>query len=198
MARLEFHPDVLPIVRELDEHRTRYVALCRSLSNAELSSPVPLSTWIVRDFIAHLATIDPTVLAIFRSIKKGPGQVAEQSSDEPFDIDRWNNARVAERRTWSVDRTLEEAAMNRGAMREFLATLDGDDLQKPFPFGGDSKRPPMDITLIQYLRGWCKHDVMHAVDMMRALPDRRTPDLDEWFDDPVVAGYQRAMNGGHG
>jgi hypothetical protein len=30
--------------------------------------------------------------------------------------------------------------------------------------------------------------------MMRALPERRSPELDAWFDDPIIRGYQAAMN----
>jgi hypothetical protein len=35
---------------------------------------------------------------------------------------------------------------------------------------------------------------MHALDMSRALPELMSPDLDAWFADPVVQGYQRSMN----
>jgi hypothetical protein len=35
---------------------------------------------------------------------------------------------------------------------------------------------------------------MHALDMSRALPESMTPEVEAWFADPVVQGYQRAMN----
>ncbi len=194
MTPAEFHPDVAPAVRELDGHRTRFIELCRSLSEEELNRPVPHSTWIVRDFIAHLATIDPTVLTIFRRITARDAEGRQSDGSGHLDIDEWNDAQVAKRRDWPLEDVLAEAATNRVEMRDFLATLTAEDLARPFPFEGDGKRPPADITLLQYLRGWCKHDVMHAVDMARALPERMTPDLETWFDDRVVTGYQEAMN----
>lgn len=194
MGTETYHPDVQRVVDELNSHRQRFVELCRSLSAEELAKPVPQSTWIVRDFIAHLATIDPTVAVIFRNIRDGTNERMPTSGGERFDIDRWNDAQVEARRDWPLEEVLEEAAKNREELLTVLASLTDEDLGKPFPFEGDSKRPPADITLLQYLRGWCKHDVMHAVDMLRALPERRTPEVEAWFDDRVVQGYQKAMN----
>jgi len=75
-----------------------------------------------------------------------------------------------------------------------MARLDAETLARSLDFGGDGKRPPAKVRLLDYLRGWCKHDPMHAVDMMRAMPGRMTPILEQWFADPIVARYQSAMN----
>lgn len=185
------------VIRELDDHRSRFVDLCRSLDEAELQRPVPGSQWQVRDFIAHLATIDPPVMAMLSRLTRKPS-VADDPRDTtdgaPANIDHWNDDQVRVRRSWSLDDVLAEATRNRDHMRAFLATLDADDLQRPFDFRGDSKRPAATFPLGKYLRGWCKHDAMHAVDMLRALPEHVTPERQRWVDLPAVHAYQEAMN----
>lgn len=189
------NPDVEAVLAELDGHRMQFTVLCRSLSEEELGRPVPGSTWLVRDFIAHLATIDGPVDEMFRTVHKGGDAGIRAGDGERFDVDRWNEARVQERRQLSVDEMLMEAATVRTQLRGTLASLTEEDITKTIKFQGDARRPPADIELRTYLRGWCKHDVMHAADMMRALPDRMTPRRDHWFDDPVVKAYLNAMNG---
>lgn len=190
----ELHPDVAAVLQELDLHRTRFIALARSLSRDELIRPVPNSSWVARDFVAHLATIDVPVMRWFVSIRDGKGSAATGDGGGPFEVDHWNDARVAERRELPLEDVIHEMQENRSRMREVLATFTQEHLDGPLDFAGDSKRGPSRITLRQYLQGWCKHDVMHAVDMMRAIPEKVDDSLRGWFEDPVVDGYQRAMN----
>jgi hypothetical protein len=186
--------DVETVLAELDGHRMQFIVLCRSLSDEQLGRPVPNSTWIVRDFIAHLGTIDGPVAEMFRSVHDGGDPGLRTTDGARFDVDRWNDARVLERREKTVDELLFEAATERTALRATLVALTAEDLAKSIKFAGDARRPPAEIPLGAYLRGWCKHDVMHAVDMARALPDAMGPRLEHWFDDPIVARYQQAMN----
>ena len=192
------HPDVAAVVEELDAHRTRYDAFCRSLSEEQLNRPVPQSTWIVRDFISHLATIDEPVGEMFRSMREGRDPGIRTADGVKWDVDRWNEDQVIPRRVQSVEEVLEEAATTRAELRKHLVAFTEDDLAKTLKFGGDDKRPPSAVELRAYIRGWCKHDPMHAVDMVRALPEVVTPELEAWFDDPVIRGYQSAMNQGGG
>lgn len=188
-------PDVESVLDELDGHRVRFTVLCRSLNDEELARPVPQSTWLVRDFIAHLATIDEPVMEMFRTIHEG-GEPGMRSHDgERFDVDSWNESRVQERRGLSVDALLLQAATVRTKLRSVLGTLTEADLDRTIKFAGDARRPAAAIPLRAYLRGWCKHDVMHALDMCRALPEKVSPRMQEWFDDPIVAMYQKQMNG---
>ena len=188
-------PDVEAILAELDGHRLRFTVLCRSLTSEELDRPVPQSSWIVRDFIAHLATIDAPVAGMFRTIHEGGDAGIRGNDGAPWDVDRWNEAQVQQRRGLTVDQLLFEAAEQRTALRNQLARLTEDDLDRTIKFGGDARRPPSEIALRSYLRGWCKHDVMHAVDMARAFPEKISARTAEWFADPVVAMYQKSMNG---
>lgn len=188
------HPTVSAVIDELEAHRTRFEDYCRSLSDDQLVRPVPRSTWLVRDFIAHLATIDEPVGEMFRTVHQGRDPGLRSADGARWEVDRWNEDRIQERRHMSVDELLDEAAQARTDLLGHLSALDDADLAKSLKFQGDARRPPAEWPLGAYLRGWCKHDPMHALDMSRALPEAMTPEVEAWFADPVVQGYQRAMN----
>ncbi|MBI2765358.1 MAG: maleylpyruvate isomerase N-terminal domain-containing protein [Chloroflexi bacterium] len=190
------NPDVEAVMHELDAHRARFEALCRSLTAEELARPVPQSTWLVRDFISHLGTIDGPVGEMFRTMHAGADPGIRDADGGKFDVDNWNERQVQERRSWDVEQLLEEAANMRAVLRGHMAALTETDIARTMKFGGDGKRPPGQVELRQYLRGWCKHDPMHALDMLRAMPERRSPEMEAWFDDPIIRGYQAAMNPG--
>jgi len=189
------HPEVEAILNEIETHRLHFTVLCRGLTMEELCRPVPNSSWQVRDFIAHLATIDGPVEQMFQAMHAGTqGSGASGSNGEKWDVDRYNNHQVEVRRDRTVNELLVEAAEKRTRLRSTLASLTAEDLEKTLHFGGDGKRPATDIRFGDYLKGWAKHDPMHAVDMMRAMPEKMSPRLEKWFDDPAVRGYQKAMN----
>ena len=187
-------PTVARVIDELAVHRERFENFCRSLSREELGRPVPESTWHVRDFITHLATIDGPVAEMFRAMHAGEDTGIRNADGGKWDVDDWNEQQVRQRRAWDIDQIFAEAAETRSALLTHLSSLTTADIAKKLKFGGDAKRPPSEVVLGQYLQGWCKHDPMHALDMSRALPGRITPDVQEWFDDPVVQMYQRMMN----
>lgn len=184
---------VQDVIDELDAHRARYEEFCRSLSKEELDCPVPQSTWLVRDFIAHLATIDGPVSEMFKSMHLGEDAGIRDADGGKFDIDDWNDRQVERRRMLSVEEVLAEAAAARADLKSHMVILTDEDLARTLKFGGDSKRPASEIPFGAYLRGWCKHDPMHAMDMSRGLPER-VAGLADWFDDPIIQGYQRSMN----
>lgn len=187
-------PTVARVLDELAMHRERFETFCRQLSNEELDRAVPQSTWLVRDFISHLATIDVPVAEMFRTMHAGGDPGIRNADGGEWDVDDWNEQQVQARRTWDIDQIFAEAEETRAELAKHLSALTTDDVAKKLKFGGDAKRPPAEVGLGQYLLGWCKHDPMHALDMSRALPDRVTADVQEWFNDPVVQGYQRMMN----
>ena len=186
-------PAVQQVIDELDEHRAKFEDFCLSLSAAELNREVPKSTWQVRDFIAHLATIDVPVGGMFRSMHSGEDPGIRNPDGGRFDVDDWNEIQVQGRRALTVEQVLAEAAKTRAELKQLMYVLTDEDLARPLKFGGDSKRGPSEIPFGSYLRGWCKHDPMHAMDMSRALPERQAA-LAPWFDDTVIQGYQAQMN----
>ena len=133
--------EVEDILAELDGHRMQFIVLCRSLNDEQLARPVPKSTWIVRDFIAHLGTIDGPVAQMFRSLHEGVDPGVRSGDGQRWDVDRWNESRIQERRTKSVDELLFEAAAERTALRAVLASLTKDDLRKTITSSGRCAPP---------------------------------------------------------
>jgi uncharacterized damage-inducible protein DinB len=185
------------LVNSISSHRQKFEAFCRSLSAEELDRPVPDTTWTVRDFISHLATLDPEIGRWLAGVKRGELDAAARGADgERFDIDKWNDAIVAERHDWTLDQIFEEAARNRAALIATLETLLDADIDQTVHFAGDNKRGPGDVPLKLFLFGWARHDPIHVADMLKALPERQgDAQLQAWLDDPAVKWYQDAMSG---
>ena len=175
------------------DHRRRFQAFCESLTEEQLDRPVPDSTWLVRDFAAHLDTLDPAMQQLFEATARDEKLNAPGGGD--FDVDAHNEPLVTARRDWPLARVFEEAAQNRAQLIEALRAITDEQTQNMMWFGGDAKRKAGSIPFGLFLAGWAWHDPIHLADMLRALPERATdPDVVAWLDHPFVKGYQTAMN----
>ena len=185
------------LTQQFRTNRTRFQAFCMSLSDEELERPVPDSTYRVKDFATHLATLDPQLVRWFEAVRDGQtNQPSESPDGSPFDVDKFNDRVVAERRDWSLDQIFDEAETNRKAMLEALQELDDEKIDQVVHFNGDNKRGPADISFKLFLFGLARHDPIHVADMLKALPERANdPELQAWLDDPAVTWYQNAMSG---
>jgi hypothetical protein len=185
------------LTQQFRTNRTRFQAFCMSLSDEELERPVPDSTYRVKDFATHLATLDPQLVRWFEAVRDGQtNQPSESPDGSPFDVDKFNDRVVAERRDWSLDQIFDEAETNRKAMLEALQELDDEKIDQVVHFNGDNKRGPADIPFKLFLAGFARHDPIHVADMLKALPERKAdPELQAWLDDPAVTWYQNAMSG---
>ncbi|MEX2238938.1 MAG: DinB family protein [Dehalococcoidia bacterium] len=172
---------VRKVVDELAGYREHFERLCRSLSHEELERMVPPDEeWTVKDYISHLATIDVSVNRWFRALAAGT-PVRPSSGGERFDVDAWNQKQVEARREFDVEAILAEGAKIRAEIIETMDTFTAETLAGDIYFPGDAKRPPMDLKFHAYLRGWAKHDPMHAADMLRALPERKEEEANAWL-----------------
>jgi len=185
------------LAQQFRSNRERFEAFCRSLTDEELERPVPNSTYRVKDFASHLATLDPELVRWFEGVREGRSDEPSRSADgSPFDVDTFNDALVAERRGWSLDQIFEEAAGNRKQLLSALEALDDEAIERTVHFPGDNKRPPADVPFKLFLFGLTRHDNIHAADMLKALPERLDDqELKVWLDDPAVKWYQNAMAG---
>ena len=185
------------LTQQFRTNRVRFEAFCRSLSDEELERRVPNSTYRVKDFATHLATLDPLTVRWFEAVREGKTeQPSEDEDGSPFDIDKFNDRVVAERRDWSLDQIFDEAETNRKQFLEALKELDDEKIEQVVHFNGDNKRPPADIPFKLFLVGLTRHDPVHVADMLKALPERAgDPELQAWLDDPAVKWYQNAMAG---
>lgn len=185
------------IIDSFQTNRRRFEAFCRSLSAEELARPVPDSSWQVKDFISHLATLDTEITRWFEAVMagdtKGPGQNPDGSK---FDVDEWNEAAITQRKSWTLDQIFEEAEPNREKMLQTLAKMTDENIEQVVHFSGDSKRDPADVPFKLFLHGLARHDPIHVADMLKALPERADdPEMKEWLDDRAVQWYQNAMSG---
>ena len=181
----------------IKNERRRFETFCRSLSDEELARPVPDSTWIVRDFIPHLGTLDTELIRWFEGVANGVPDAIERDADgRPFQLDNWNDSTVAERREWTLDKIFDEAAANRERLIVTLEKLTDEQTDSVTMMAGDSKRPPAEVPLKLFLAGWAHHDAVHVADMLKALPERADePEMRAWMDHPAVTWYQKTMAG---
>ncbi len=165
-----------PVVEEANENRRLYEAFCRSLSPRELESPIPATTWRVKDYVAHLASIDIYVADWFEHLADGKRFRARNDDGSSFNIDTWNESRITERIDAPLDDLFGEAARHRERLWNAVDRFSPQLLDEQFSFH-DS-----DITYIRYLQLWVAHDPAHSVDMLCGLsPERRDAALDGWL-----------------
>jgi hypothetical protein len=181
------------VIRQIIEHRAKFEAFCYSLTDEQLNRPVPESTWIVRDFAAHLATLDPAMAQLFQATARG--ETLRSPDGAPFDVDAHNEPLVQARRGWTMRRVFEEGAASRAELIEAMRSITDEQTKGMMYFSGDAKRSAGQIPFGLFLAGWAWHDPIHVADMLRALPERQQdPEIVAWLDSPFVNGYQKAMN----
>lgn len=181
----------------MNNHRLRFDAFCRSLSEEELGRSVPNSDWTVKDFIIHLAQFDEEVARWMEALRAGRVETPGRNPDgSTFDVDAYNNARIAERHDRPLDRILAEGEANRARLAEVMETLEDAHIEQTVHFPGDNKRAAADIQFKLFLTGLARHDPIHVADMLKALPERASdPEIVAWMDDGAVKWYQNAMSG---
>src|SRR5437773_1042997 len=185
------------LVQQFRSNRERFEVFCRSLTEEQLERPVPNSTYRLKDFASHLATLDTELGRWFEALREGRSDEPSRTADgSQFDIDKWNDGVVAQRRDWSLKQIFEEAAANRKRLLSALEALDDEAIERTVHFPGDNKRPSADVPFKLFLFGLARHDPIHVADMLKALPERANdPELKAWLDDPAVKWYQDAMAG---
>lgn len=179
------NPRAQLIVDELARHRHQFEAFCRALNDDELATPIPNSSWSVKDYIAHLATIDGLIAHNFQAIA-GVGDVPaiDIPVAQPFDIDDWNEVAIAARKPATVEQLLAEAAEHRADLVRVFAAVDDARLDLAIPFGSRraSGLPDAPVKLREVMWAIAVHDPNHTQDILRALPRRAaTPFVAEWL-----------------
>lgn len=169
-------PAVQPVVRDADEHRLKFEAFCRSLSPAQLEALVPGSHWRVKDYIAHLATIDIWVGEWFEHMADCIPWQPRGENGAPFNIDDWNEARIRERYDAGVEDLLGEAAGHRERLWSIVDRFTPDVLEERFVFRGK------EITFLRYLQLWIAHDPAHSAEIVAAAPEALDGEFRAWLE----------------
>ncbi len=192
------NPRTRLVVDEMARHRSQFEHLCHDLTPAELSTTIPDSPWTVKDYIAHLCTIDALIAFAFAAQVGQKAPIPDTPYPQPFDIDDWNEAAVRSRESKSVADLLAEGATHRKYMADAIAAMTDDHLDRIIPYGGDRKvlnLPPTNVRFGGLLWGIAIHDPTHTRDIVRALPERgKQAWVQEWLasvtDDMVPAGVR--------
>lgn len=181
------------VIDQLIENRTKFEEFCLSLSDEELDRPVPDSTWLVRDFASHLATLDPAMQQLFEATARGERLTAPDGGK--FDVDAHNEPLVVARRGWTMKQVFDDGRPGRVTLIDALRKITDEQTKGMMWFEADAKRKAGEIPFGLFLAGWAWHDPIHLADMLRGLPERASDaGLKAWIENPFVGGYQKAMN----
>jgi hypothetical protein len=195
--------ETIPVVRalidELEANRSMFEALCVACRGSDLERTAPDGEWTVLEHIAHLASYD--VLAI-RQVEHARLVQAGASSPEEAGLpdapalpegDAWNEAQVARRAGRSLAVHLGEMEGLRQRVLPLVDGLNARALAREVQFPGDAQRNPGAVPLRLWLERWSKHDMIHAREMLQAIPEiGASSDFRSWLaDDPLLEALHR-------
>lgn len=179
------NPRTRLVVDEMSRHRVQFEYLCHDLNADELDTKIPDSHWTVKDYIAHLCTIDALIAHAFAAQVGQQAPLPDTAYPQPFDIDDWNEAAVRSRMSRSVDELLAEGATHRDYMAKAIAAMSDEHLDRIIPYGGDRKALDLQPSMVRFgglLWGIAVHDPTHTRDILRALPHRAEQSwIQEWL-----------------
>ena len=180
------NPRTQLVIDEMARHSRQFEHLCHSLNEEELRAQVPGSHWTVRDYIAHLCTIDGLIVGGFAPMVGLQMPPANPVPEQPFDIDDWNDAAVLSSRARSLDDLFEERNMHRERMVELIGAMTDQHLDMVIPYGGDRKSLNLPRSMVRFgglLWGIAIHDPTHTRDILEAIPHRKGEHwISEWLD----------------
>ena len=128
------------VIDGLCKNRERFEVFCRSLAEEELQRPVPPDNeWTVKDFVIHLLAFDyltsDWVEQVMAGNMSGPSATADGGK---FDIDDWNNKRVAEWRGKTLDEMFAASRPERARFELVLTRLTDEQMNSVVDFPGDN------------------------------------------------------------
>ncbi len=163
------------VIQRANANRAVFEDFCRSLTAEELGQAVPETPWCVKDYIAHLASIDIYVADWFEHVIRAERFRPSNPDGTPFNIDTWNQTMVDDRAEAAVEELLTEAAAHRSRLWKAVEAMPAEVRESSFNFRGNQ------TSYVRYLELWTAHDPAHTVDMLRGLPGGRRDAVDSWL-----------------
>jgi uncharacterized damage-inducible protein DinB len=153
--------EVNKIKDRLTAARSRLLSAVAGLDDARWDWRPGDGRWSARLTLAHVGSAQWSHLEVARRVVDG------QTVDLPgFDLDAWNDARVAERAGWSVDQIMVDLEAAQQATFSFLDGLDTEQLALT------GTHPALgEISVGQVLRVIAVHDSLHRRDLLRLLAE---------------------------
>ena len=151
--------EIRQIEERLSSARSKLLATVEGLDEAAWDWQPGDGRWTVRLTLAHVGSAHWSHLYVARSV------VAGKTINLPgFELDEWNEARVAERANWSPAQILADLQAAQEATFAFVARLDAEDLDAR---GG---HPALgEVSAGQVLRVIALHDSLHRRDILKLL-----------------------------
>jgi uncharacterized damage-inducible protein DinB len=147
-------------IRErLDSARTKLLAVVEGLDEAAWDWQPGDGRWSARLTLAHVGSAHWSHLEVARAL------VAGETVDLPgFELDEWNEARVAERADWSPAKILVDLKAAQDATQAFMAELEAKDMEIRGVHPALGK-----VSAGQVLRVIALHDSLHRRDILKLL-----------------------------
>jgi uncharacterized damage-inducible protein DinB len=141
--------------------RNKLLAAVEGLGDAAWDWKPGDGRWSARLTLAHVGSAHWSHLEVAR------GLVAGETIDLPgFELDEWNEARVAERASWSPGKILADLKAAQEATLAFIAGLEAKDLETR------GAHPALgEVSVGQVLRVIALHDSMHRRDILELLSE---------------------------
>jgi hypothetical protein len=115
--------------------------------------------WTVADLVRHLADAEQSMTRLMMVIRDGGEGVPTD-----FDLNRWNNSRLAKNRHKTPAEIMVEMETNRAALFQFIDSLTEADLEKAGRHGSMQI-----LTIDQTCILIAGHDKLHTADIKRAV-----------------------------
>jgi uncharacterized damage-inducible protein DinB len=150
---------VQQITEKLASARAKLLASVEGLDEAAWGWQPTDGRWSVRLTLAHVGSAHWSHLEVARRVAEG------KTVDLPgFELDEWNEARVAERAGWTTEQVLADLQAAQQATSVFMANLDAETLEArgTHPVLGE-------VSVGQALRIIALHDSLHRREILRLL-----------------------------
>ena len=153
--------EIRQIEKRLESARAKLLASVEGLDEAAWDWQPADERWSVRLTLAHVGSAHWSHLEVARRIAEG------RTVDLPgFDLDQWNEARVAERANWTREQVLADLQAARQATAVFMAGLDAETLE------ARGQHPALgEMSAGQVLRVIALHDGLHRREILKLRRD---------------------------
>jgi uncharacterized damage-inducible protein DinB len=161
--------EVGQIEDKLASARGKLLAAVEGLDEAAWGWQPGDGRWSARLTLAHVGSAHWSHLEVARRI------VAGETLDLPnFELDAWNEARVAERAGWTAEQVLADLQAAQEATFDFLAGLDTAKLE------ARGAHPALgEVSVDQVLRIIALHDSMHRRDVLTLRREMGAQDIEQ-------------------
>lgn len=151
----------LELAEKLANERTKTIDFFKSISDGDREKLIYADgmEWKVKDILAHFVASEISITELIKRILEGG-----EGTPPDFDLDRFNQRKVANLQSSAFDTLIEDFVEARGDTIRLVGTMVDLDLQRTgrHPWLGDA--PLEDILKLMY-----RHNQIHQRDVRKSL-----------------------------